>query len=220
VRDRDAALRVLAFRAGARFAVERLAVDFFAGARLADERLAVDLRAVVFFAVERFAVAFFAVERFAVAFFAVERFAVAFLAVVFLAVAFLAVALLAVALLAVALLAVALFAVAFLAVAFFAAAFFTPDFFAVAFLAVDFRDDPERVLELFVELRLDERDVDRAAAGTARAISDGSSISSVVSPMVDSPPHVSSAPTVGSLNEPAIGVSDASPVPLQSSSVM
>jgi hypothetical protein len=114
------------------------------------------------------------------------------------------------------------FAVAFFAVDFFfAAAFFTPAFFAVAFLAVDFRADPERELVLFAELRLEERDVDRAAAGTVRAISGASSTSSiVVSPMVDSPPHVSSAPTVGSPHEPAVGVSDASPVPLQSSSVM
>src|SRR5438093_846420 len=93
-------------------------------------------------------------------------------------------------------------------------------FRAGAFLAVDFREDPERELELFVELRLDERDVERAAAGTARAISGVSSISSLVSTMVDSPPHVSSATTVGSLHEPAVGVFDASPVPLQSSSVM
>src|SRR6266705_444013 len=64
VRDRDAALRVLAFRAGARFAAERFAVDFFAAERLAVERFAVDLRAADFFAVERFAVDFFAVERF------------------------------------------------------------------------------------------------------------------------------------------------------------
>jgi hypothetical protein len=87
-------------------------------------------------------------------------------------------------------------------------------------LAVDFRADPERELELFVELRLDEREVDRAAAGTARANSGASSISSVVS-MVDSgAPHVSSAPTVGSLHESAVDASGVSPVPLQSSSVM
>jgi hypothetical protein len=189
VRDRDAALRVLAFRAGARFAVAFLAVDFFA----------VDF----FFAVERLAVAFLAVDFLAVDFFAAVFRAGALLAVAFLAVDFFAVDF-------------------FLAVAFLAVALFAVDFFlAVAFLAVDFRADPERELELFVELRLEERDVERAAAGTARAISAGaSSISSVTSTMVDSPPHVSSAPTVGSLHEPAVDVSDASPVPLQSSSVM
>jgi hypothetical protein len=114
-------------------------------------------------------------------------------------------------------LAVDFLAVDFFAVDFLAVAFLAVDFFlAVAFLAVDFRADPERELEL----RLEERDVERAAAGTARAISGvASSISSVASTMVDSP-HVSSAPTVGSLHEPAVGVCDASPVPLQSSSVM
>jgi hypothetical protein len=219
VRDRDAALRVPAFRAVERFAVdfffvvdfffavERFfAVDFF----FAVERFAVDLLAVDFFAVERFfAVDFFlAVERFFVVdFLADER----FFAVDFLAVERLAVVLRA-------------------AVFFFAAAFFfVPAFFAVDFFfVVDFlreeelRVDPERELD-FVELRPDEReperDDERVVAGTARAISAGSSLVSVVSPIADSP-HVSSASAVGSLHEPAVDVSDASPVPLQSSSVM
>jgi hypothetical protein len=163
------------------------------------------LRAVVFrFAGDRFAVVLRAVvlravDRFAVDFrfaavfrFAVDRFAVERLAVVLRAAVF--------------------FAAAFL---------FVPAFLAVDFLAVDFFRAELR-LELFAELRPDdrvpERDEERVVAGTARATSATSS----VSPIADSP-HASSATgsaaAVGSLHEP-VGVSDASPVPLQSSSVM
>src|SRR5581483_5084527 len=184
--------REAAFRVPALRAVPRFAVVF----RLAVERFA---------AVLRFAVDFLAVDfrlpvdfRFAVVFrFAVERFAVDLRAVVLRA------------------------AVFFLAAAF----FFVPDFLAADFLAVDFffREDPERELELFAELRLEERvperDEERVVAGTARATS---AISSVL-PIADSP-HASSAvvsaSAVGLLHEPAFGVSDASPVPLQSSWVM
>jgi hypothetical protein len=101
------------------------------------------------------------------------------------------------------------------AVFFFAAAFFrVPDFFADDFFADDFfrppelRVDPERELE---------RELERVVAGMA--IVRSSSAPSVVSPIADSP-HVSSASAGGSLHEPVLGVSDASPVPLQSSSVM
>ena len=224
VRDHEAALRApvvlraVDFFAVERFAVDRLAVERFAVERFAVERfavaflavdfLAVDLRAVVRLAVERLAVERFAVDlragaRFAVDFLrAVDFFAVVLRAVVFLravvdlrAVVFFAPpALRAVVLRAVVLRAVVLrAAVFFLAAAF----FFVPDFFAVAFLAVDFfrvaalRVDPER------ELEREEREVERVTAGTATLRS-----------------------AISSLNESALGVSDTSPVPLQSSWVM
>src|SRR5262249_5958241 len=71
-----------------------------------------------------------------------------------------------------------------------------------------------------VELRVPERDDERVAA--AMAAGAVSSISSVVaSPMADSP-HVASAAGASddSPHEPGGDVSDVSPVPLQSSSVI
>jgi hypothetical protein len=137
-----------------------------------------------------------AVERFAVDFFAPDRFAVERLAVDF-------------------------FAVDFLAPDRFAAVFFVPDFFAPAFFAEDFREDERDEPEREDELRELERDDDRVAAGTARAISAESSL--VASP-ISEPPHASSAASVisgESLHEPAVDVSsDISPVPLQSSWVI
>src|SRR4029079_6216172 len=62
-----------------------------------------------------------------------------------------------------------------------------------------------------------ERDDDRVVAGTATVRS--ASALSVASPIAASP-HASSAPADGSFHEPALDVSDASPVPLQSSWVM
>lgn len=106
------------------------------------------------------------------------------------------------------------------AVFFFAAPFFfAPDFFAVDFFfdddffrAPELRVDPER------ELLPEERDDDRVVAGTA--IERSISAPSLASPIADSP-HASSASAAGSSpQEPAVGVPDASPVPLQSSSVM
>jgi hypothetical protein len=139
----------------------------------------------------------------------------------------------AVVLRAVVFLAVVLRAVVFLrAPAFFAVDFLAVDFFAVAFLAVDFlavdlraevffRADVARLVVLAVE-RDPERDEDRAAAGTARAISGSSSL--VTSPMAVSP-HVSSATSVAkslddSPSESASDGSAVSPIPLQSSWVI
>jgi len=224
VRDREAAFRVPVFRADERFAVDFFAPpDLRAVERFADDFFAVDLRLLVdFLAVDfRLADDFFAVDlRLLVDFLAVDfRFVDDFLAVDF----FFAPPVLR----AVVLRAVVLRAVVDLrdAVFFFAADFFfVPDFFAEAFLALDFffRDellvDPERELELRPEEREPEREDDRVVAGTATARS--ISVPSLVSPIADSP-HVSSAASAaGSLHEPAIGVCDASPVPLQSSSVM
>ena len=190
------------FRAG-----ERLAVDFFAVDLLAVDFFAVDLRAV-----ERFAVDFFAAERFAVDFFAAERFALDFFAddlrvdvVRFAAPVLLAVVLRAdVVLRAV----VFFFAVDFLAPPDF---FFAVDFFADDFRPLELRVDPER------ELLPEERDDERVVAGTAMARS--TSAPSLASPIAVVP-HASSASAVGSLHEPALDVSDVSPVPLQSSSVI
>jgi hypothetical protein len=205
-RDRDAAFRlVVDFLA----AVFRFAVDFFAAVfRLgAAFRLAVDFFADVF----RFAVDFLAaVFRFAVDFFrvvaaffaAVFRFAVDFFRVV--AAFFAAVFRFAVDFFRVVeafFAAVFRFAVDFFAAAFrFGAAFFlAPDFLAVDFFfAVDFFRAPEE-REL-----LEERDDDRVVAGTA-TVRSASELS---------------ASAAGSFHEPALDVSDASPVPLQSSWVM
>jgi hypothetical protein len=110
-------------------------------------------------------------------------------------------------------------AVFFLAVDFLAEDFFfAVDFFAADFfLAVDFLADELRDPERALELRAPERDEDRVRAGITVGVS---VLSSSVSPTADSP-HVSSADsTDGSLHEPASGVSDASPVPLQSSWVI
>jgi hypothetical protein len=77
------------------------------------------------------------------------------------------------------------------------------------------REDPER------ELLLDERDEERVVAGTATARAASAPSSIDASPMAESP-HVSSAaslPIDVSLSESALDVS-ASPVPLQSSSVI
>jgi hypothetical protein len=131
----------------------------------------------------------------AVFFFAVARFAGARLTAVFL--------------FAVERLAVDFFAAVLRAPVFFAAAFFGAARFAAVFFFAEERVDPERELE---------RDVDRAAAGIARA---GSALSiSSVSPIVGSPQMSSAASAVGSLHEPAFDASDVSPVPLQSSWVM
>jgi hypothetical protein len=205
VRDRDAALRLAVdfFAVDFLAAVFRFAVDFFA----AVFRFAVDFFAAVFrFAVDFFRVAaafFVPAFRFTADFFAaVFRFAVDFFRV---AAAFFA---------AVFRFAGARFAAVFrLAVDFFAAVFFlAPDFLAVDFFAVDFffRAPEEREL-------LEERDDDRVVAGTATMRS--ASALSVASPIAASP-HASSAPAAGSFHEPALDVSDASPVPLQSSWVM
>jgi hypothetical protein len=92
----------------------------------------------------------------------------------------------------------------------FAAVFF---FAADFFFAPDFRADEERDVELLEELREPEREEDRVRAGMAAT---GSALS-CESPMAASP-HVSSAASAdGSLNKPALDVSDVSPVPLQSS---
>jgi hypothetical protein len=233
LRDRDAALRVPDERVDDFLAPALRAVDFlFVVALRAVDLFAVDLRAVERLAVDRLAVDFrlAVVFRFAVVFrlavdfrFAVERFAVDRLAVVLRAVDFLFV----VDFLAVDfrfappdLRAVVLRADVDLraAVFFFAADFFfVPDFFAEDFFAVDFfrpelRVDPER--ELLPEERDDDR---RVVAGTA--IVRSTSAPSLASPIAESP-HVSSGSAVGSLHEPAVDVSDASPVPLQSSSVI
>jgi hypothetical protein len=172
-------------------AVFRFAVDFFA----AVFRLGAAFRlAVDFFAdVFRFAVDFLAaVFRFAVDFF---RVVAAFFAAVFrFAVDFFRVVEAFFA-------AVFRFAVDFFAAAFrFGAAFFlAPDFLAVDFFfAVDFFRAPEE-REL-----LEERDDDRVVAGTA-TVRSASELS---------------ASAAGSFHEPALDVSDASPVPLQSSWVM
>jgi hypothetical protein len=167
-------------------------------------RLVVDFLAAVFrFAVDFFAVDFFAAVfrfgaaiRLAVDFFAaVFRFAVDFVAAVFrFAVDFFRVV-------AAFFAAVFRFAVDFFAAAFrFGAAFFlAPDFLAVDFFfAVDFFRAPEE-REL-----LEERDDDRVVAGTA-TVRSASELS---------------ASAAGSFHEPALDVSDASPVPLQSSWVM
>jgi hypothetical protein len=211
VRDRDAAFRlVVDFLAAVfRFAVDFFAVDFFAAVFRfgAAFRLAVDFFAAVF----RFAVDFLAaVFRFAVDFFrvvaaffaAVFRFAVDFFRVV--AAFFAAVFRFAVdffRVVAAFFAAVFRFAVDFFAAAFrFGAAFFlAPDFLAVDFFfAVDFFRAPEE-REL-----LEERDDDRVVAGTA-TVRSASELS---------------ASAAGSFHEPALDVSDASPVPLQSSWVM
>ena len=223
MRDRDAALRLAVdfFAVDFLAAVFRFAVDFFA----AVFRFAVDFFAAVFrFAVDFFRVAaaffvpafrftadfFAAVFRFAVNFF---RVAAAFFAAVFrFAVDFFRVA--AAFFAAVFRFAGARFAAVFrLAVDFFAAVFFlAPDFLAVDFFfAVDFFRAPEE-REL-----LEERDDDRVVAGTATARS--ASTLSAASPIAASP-HASSAPAAGSFHEPALDVSDVSPVPLQSSWVM
>jgi hypothetical protein len=205
--------------------VDFRAVVFRVDALRAVDFLAVDLRADVFLAV---------VFLRAPAFFAVDLRAVVLRAVVFfLAPAFLAVDLRAVDLRAVDLRAVVLaddfLAVDFLRVpAFFAVDFLAVDFFAVDFLAVDLRaevflrEDDARLVLVAAE-RDPERDEDRAAAGTARAISGSSSL--VTSPMAASP-HVSSATSVvprsvdGSLSESASDGSAVSPIPLQSSWVI
>jgi hypothetical protein len=207
--------RAVVFRVDALRAVDFLAVDLRADVFLAVVFLrapaffAVDLRAVVLRAVVFFlAPAFFAVDLRAVDLRAVDLRAVVLRALVFLADDFLAVDFLR---------APAFFAVDFLAV----------DFFAVDFLAVDLRaevflrEDDARLVLVAAE-RDPERDEDRAAAGTARAISGSSSL--VTSPMAASP-HVSSATSVpksvdGSLSESASDGSAVSPIPLQSSWVI
>jgi hypothetical protein len=103
--------------------------------------------------------------------------------------------------------------------AFFFAApfFFAPDFFAVDFFFdVDFFRAPELRVDPERELLPEERDDDRVVAGIEI---ERSSAPSLVSPIADSP-QSSSASAFGSLHEPAVDVSDASPVPLQSSWVM
>jgi hypothetical protein len=155
-----------------------------------DERvlLAAVLRPVAFRAAVLRPVDFRAVAFLAVAFLAVDLRAVDF---------FLAVDLRAVDFFAVDLRAVDLRAVAFLAVDFFAVDLRAVDFLAVDFLAVVLRaelfffapdllrEDPERELEL----REPERDEDLVVAGTARA----TSVSSLVTSPIAASPHVSSA---------------------------
>jgi hypothetical protein len=184
-----AALRAVAF-----LAVLFLAVLLRAGAALravlffAVLLRAVDLRAVLFLAVLFFAVLLRAVDFRAVVLRAAgDRFAVDFF-----------------------------FVAAFLAEDFFAAALFGAAFLAVAFFAVDFfADDFLRDEELRVDPERELEREDRAAAGTARAIS------SLDASPIDEPPHVfSTALAVGSLHEPAFDASGVLPVPLQSSWVI
>src|SRR5205085_3421491 len=171
-----------------------LAVDFFAVDLRAVDFFAADLRAVDFFAVDLRAVDFFAADLRAVDFFADDLRAVDFFAVDFRAVVF-------------------FFATAF----FLAPAFFAVDFLAVDFLAVDFFRAPELRVDPERELLPEERDEERVVAGTATARS--ISAPSLASPIADSP-QLCPGFAVGSLHEPAIDVSDVSPVPLQSSWVM
>jgi hypothetical protein len=149
-------LRAVLLRAVLLRAVLLRAVLFFLAAALRGDALrvadflAVDLRAVDFFAVDLRAVDFFAVDLRAVDFFAVDLRAVDFFAVDLRAVDF--------------------FAVDLRAVDFLAVDFRAVDFLAVAFFAVDLRAVLFFAL-LFFERDALEREVERVAAGTARATS-------------------------------------------------
>jgi len=104
---------------------------------------------------------------------------------------------------------VALRAVALRGAAFLAVLLRAVDFFFAAGRDVDFFAEPREVLR--PDERVPERDEERVRAGTARAGSTSPTIGA-------GSPHV--VPIDDSLSEPALDVSSAAPVPLQSSSVI